>query len=287
MSSTDLRIGGTRASSILGVGFQTPYEVWAEMTGKVEKPDIGHLEHIEAGNFLEDGAAKWFAHRTGLKVLDCPGLLVDHDFPWLSGTPDRAIINLDGTPGLLSCKNTGNHARAQWSDGDDGEIPLGYQVQESVYLRITGYEIVHYAAIIGGQKLRTPQMRRNDAFIAAMLEELQRFMHEHVQKDIPPPVSGDDLDALKRMFPKESGRIVTAGANSPATVALNRLIELKRQIKALSAERDSAEAIVKAAMQDAVELVTPDARCTWKYQRAEHKARPAQVVESRVLRTKE
>jgi len=56
----EFRIGGTRAASILGVGFQSPFEVWAEMTQKVEREDISNLEHIESGIFLEDAAARWF-----------------------------------------------------------------------------------------------------------------------------------------------------------------------------------------------------------------------------------
>lgn len=283
----DLRIGGSRASSILGVGFQTPFQVWAEMTGRVQREDIGGLEHIEAGIFLEDAAARWFAHRTGLKVLDSPGLIVDQQFPWLAGTPDRAIILADGTPGILEVKNTGAHARALWSDGEDGDVPLGYRVQVQTYLRITGYEVGYYAAIVGGQKLRTPRMERDSEFIAAMLAELERFLVEHVQADIPPAVSGDDLGVLKRMWPKDTGRSISASHGEPATQALAKLVRCKCEIAALEKGKNEAEAIVKAVMQDATELVTPAGIVTWKAQVSEFKAQPARTVEMRVLRTRE
>jgi len=284
----EFRIGGTRAASILGVGFQSPFEVWAEMTQKVEREDISNLEHIESGIFLEDAAARWFEKRTGLRVGPSPGLVQDRELPWLAGTPDRLVLdNAGGTAGVLECKSTGGHARALWSDGEDGAVPLGYQVQVQTYMRLVGVEVGYCAAIVAGQKLRTPSMRRDDSFIAAMLEELQRFLSEHVLADIPPATSGADLAVLKRLWPRESGRRIVASHGAPETVALADLIACKREIKALEARKEAAEAIVKAAMQDAVELITPSARATWKFQVAKHEARPATTVESRVLRTKE
>lgn len=283
--SEQLRIGGTRAASILGVGFQTPLQVWSEMTGKVEREDISEREHIEAGVFLEDAAARWFAHRTGLKVAPSPGLVIDTEFPWLAGTPDRLILADDASPvGVLECKSTGGHARALWSDGEDGAIPLGYQVQLQTYLRVTGLEVGYCAAIVAGQRLRTPQMRRDDAFIRAMLAELERFLEEHVKRDIPPPATAKDLGVLKSLWPKDSGEVVTFEADSPEDGAMIELISASNERRLAEAREEGAKATLQAAMKDATEIVTPSGRATWKAQRSEFKPQPARTVETRVFR---
>lgn len=278
------------AANILGVGFKTPYEAWCELTGRIEREDLSGVELIEAGTFMEPAAAAWFAKRTGLKVLDAPGLVVDQQFPWLAGQPDRLIILEDGRPGVLECKNTHAFARSDWGSDGAGEgiiAPIGYQVQLQTYLRITGYEVGYFAAIVGGNHLETPRMNRDDDFIGRMVAELERFLIEHVQNDIPPPVVARDLDVLKRLWPTNTGRVVTANAGEPAAQALEQMIDLKRKIKALEAAKDAAEAAIKAAMQDAIELVTPGARATWKTQVVNYQARPASTSEIRVLRTKE
>lgn len=292
--SEPIRIGGTRAASILGVGFQTPLEVWAEMTGKVEREDISNLEHIEAGQFMEDAAAKWFEHRTGIKVIaQNPMQYTDRQYPWLAGSPDRLLFfGPDSTSyGILECKNTHGMAKRDWHTSDNPDapvkVPLGYQVQLQTYLRITGFEIGYFAAIVGGNHLETPRMDRDEDFIAAMLEELERFIREHVQADIPPPVTGRDLGVLKRLFPKDTGETRTANMHAPESLALKELIKVKAEIKALEKARDEAQAILCASMKDATELVTPYGKATWKWQTAHHAAREARVIESRVLRTKE
>lgn len=284
------RIGGTMAANILGVGFKTPFEAWCELTGKVEREDISDVERVEAGTFMEPAAAAWFAKRTGLKVLDAPGLVVDQQFPWLAGQPDRVIIAEGGKPGVLECKNTHGFSLKDWKTNEDGTLaaaPLGYQVQLQAYLRITGYEIGYFAAIVGGNHLETPRVNRDDAFIAAMLEELERFLAEHVQKDIPPPVSERDLGILKRLWPKDTGRVLEVPDDAPVASALRCVASLKRKIAALEKECDAAEATVKAAMQDATEIVCPSARATWKEQTSQYAAREAKTITSRVFRAKE
>lgn len=292
MSDLDrFRIGGTRAASILGVGFQTPFQVWSEMTNKVEREDISGLERIEAGQFMEDAAARWFEHRTKVQVRPSPGLIVDERYPWLSGSPDRLLVLPDGTPGVLECKNTHGMAKRDWHTSEDADAPLivpaGYQVQLQTYLRITGFEVGYFAAIVGGNHLETPRMKRNDEFIAAMLEELERFLREHVVKDIPPPVTGRDLDCIRRLFPRDTGETRTANHNAPESLALKELIRVKAEIKALQKGADEAQAILCASMKEATELVTPYGVATWRRQEAHHAAREARIVESRVLRTKE
>jgi len=286
---SDLRIGGTRASSILGVGFQTPLEVWAEMTERTQREDISALERIEAGVFMEDGAARWFSHRTGLAVEPSPGIVVDKIHPWLSGSPDRLIVLPDGTRGVLEAKNCHSMAKCDWRTEDGATlVPPGYRVQLQTYLRITGLEVGYFAAVIGGNHLETPRMDKDEAFIEAMLEELEYFMRQHIAKDIPPDVTYRDLGILKRLFPKDIGRsILIADSHARESQALSELIRVKSEISALSKSRDEAQAIIFAAMEDATEIVTPLGTATWKWQKAHHQAKEAKVVESRVLRTKE
>ena len=289
--SEPIRIGGTMAANILGVGFKTPLEAWALLTQKMQPDNLDDVERVEAGLFMEDAAARWFQHRTGILVEPAPGLVVDARYPWLAGSPDRLICFDDGKRGVLECKNTHSFAKNDWRTSDDPTAPVvvpeGYQVQLQTYLRITGLEVGYFAAIVGGNHLETPRMDRNDEFIAAMLEELERFLAEHVVKDIPPPVTGRDLGCLKRLFPKDTGETRTANLHAPESLALKELIKVKAEIKALEKARDEAQAILCASLGDATELVTPYGKATWKWQKAEHAAREARTIESRVLRTKE
>jgi putative phage-type endonuclease len=221
-------IGGSEAASACGVDqYRSRVMLWAEKTGRVEREPS---EAMRWGNLLEPVV---FAEleRRGFNVS--PGLadgLRDDDRPWLTGHPD-GFAEIDGEPALLEIKTAGAWAGREWSE--DAGAPLAYLVQVHHYFELTGYALALLAVLIGGQRLETRVVRRDDAALSLILEQEEDFL-EYVRTDNPPSPDGSDNAnaALSALWPRSrNGAVVRLGKTEWA------------DYKALKARREQREAI--------------------------------------------
>src|SRR5207244_11198332 len=84
----------------------------------------------------------------------------------------------------------------------DAGAPLAYLVQLHHYFELTGYDLGLLAVLVGGQRLETRLVHRDDAVIASMLE-LEEGFCEHIRTDTPPAPDGSDSGgaALAALYP--------------------------------------------------------------------------------------
>lgn len=194
-------IGASDASAVLGLNkWSSPIRVWAEKTGIITEDSAG--EAAQWGQRLEPVIAQCFAEKTGLPIQKV-GLLRSVERPWQLATPDFAVV---GVRELVEIKSTGAHMAHEWADG---QTPDHAELQAQHQLAVTGYDGVHVAALIGGQKLEIRYITRDELLIAHLNHLEERFWVDHVLANSPPPATADDSPTLALLYPHvEEGKTV-------------------------------------------------------------------------------
>jgi putative phage-type endonuclease len=247
-----LSIGGSEAAAACGVDpYRSRVALWAEKTGRIEREPN---EAMAWGNLLEPVVYAELERR-GWNVM--PGLadgLRDDERPWLVGHPD-GFAEIEGEPALLEIKTAGAWAGREWHK--DAGAPLAYLVQLHHYFELTGYDLGLLAVLVGGQRLETRIVHRDDAVIASMLE-LEEGFREHVRTDTPPAPDGSDSanGVLSELWPSSrSGHVVRLGRSE---------WDVYRALKARREQRDTIDRQVaeleqrlKLAMGDAETAISP------------------------------
>ncbi len=190
-------VGGSEIGAILGLNkYQKPIDVYRAKTEPGYSPEVGH--HAERGTFLEDGVARWFAHRTGSELREV-GTIVHPGKPIVLSTPDR-LARMPGRDEIdLSIKFPGPRAafttdpEEAWGEQGTDSVPSRALVQvqwELIPLGILyGIREAAVAAPLDGD-LRIYRIAADPELQAMMMDEAERFWRNHVEKRTPPPVDG-------------------------------------------------------------------------------------------------
>ncbi len=204
-------IGASESAAIFGVHpYKSPYALWADKTGHSKRSDFTS-EAAEWGNELEPVVASKYARVTGRELVDHGRFKIFRSatHPYMTATLDREIKPVDGTTtnfGVLEVKTAAASKETEWSEG---EQPISYQVQIQHQMFVTGAQWGSFAVLIGGQKFRWYDIKRNDEFISLLVAKCEAFWGL-VERKGAPSVDGHraTLDALKGMFPSENGEAV-------------------------------------------------------------------------------
>lgn len=249
MSVTQLRkptLGGSTAAAAAGVDpYRSRVMLWAEMTGRVKREPT---EAMEWGNRLEPVVMAALADR-GHKV-EAPADA--DDATWTDPAREWLVGHVDGyvkPDTLLEVKTASAYTRHD-------APPLAYVAQVQTYLHLTGLDRALLAMLVGGQKLLTFNVERDDDAIGILLGLMEDF-YGYVVRDEPPPPDGSSSakDALLALYPEpEKGSVVRADRELRAVV---------RDLKARRAQHDAIgeqvtelENRVKAFMGDAETLIS-------------------------------
>lgn len=235
-------IGGSDVSAILGYNqWRSPYEVWADKTGRLPIDDTGN-EFTYWGNIMEPILAHAFQDFTGKKVYRQNKTFIDPEYDFLRADIDRDVA---GEPGFLEIKTAIEFKSSEWS-GE--EIPPAYLLQVQHYMMVLDRPYCYFATLIGGHKFITKRVERDDRLITGMREQLIDWWTEHIINDVPPEIDGSDstTDVLKSLHSDTDGQPVILGAN------LDKLLEQRQQgkesIKVLEQDIKATENKVRAEM---------------------------------------
>jgi len=149
-------------------------------------------EYLEWGNRLQVGILKGYADRVGEAVdLADPFELIEvPDFPLLAASLDARWHEKDLRP--VDAKNVGVFAPREWGEPLTDEIPPRYIVQLHVQMMATGTQVADLAMLFGGQRMRIYRVVRDEEIAASCREVAERFYHDHVLADLPPPVDASN-----------------------------------------------------------------------------------------------
>lgn len=253
------RLNGITGSDILkAIGVEnSPLSLWvAKTTGQ---DPIEPTEAMEWGHRLEPIVAEAFEDRTGIEVVKANVLLAHPEFNWARATPDYLVE--DGTG--LEIKCVGSYMAHEW---ENDNVPLRATAQCTWYMAVTGAPAWHVAALIGGNRLETRLVERNDDLIGQLFVLAGEFWQRVLDREMPPVTSGEDeAKALAALFPEHDEQLIELD-DAGAEVYRNWLLARD--------QRDTAETLVELygnqlrALIGEHEGVTLDGRkvATWKWQ---------------------
>lgn len=250
------RIGGSEAAAACGVDpFRSRVMLYAEKVGMVERDES---EAMRWGTLLEPVIAQELERR-GYEVMPAaPAGYVDDNRPWMHGHPD-GFTHIEGTSAILEIKTTSAWSPRQWDE--QGGTPFANVMQLHHYFELTGYSVGLLAVLVGGQRLETRVVQRDDAVIARMLELEGEFI-DYLRRREPPPPDGSHSasDALSALFPSGGGGVVRL--DNAHWQTYRGLVALREQEAAIATQRAEKEQTLKAFMGEASEAISPhDVTC--------------------------
>lgn len=229
--------------------------VYMQKKGLVEN-DAG--EPARWGNLLEPVVADEYTAVSGHRLLVDPTTYRHPKYP-IFGHVDRVFAD---KPWIYEGKTI-----SAWRGkelGDDDEMPNTWLVQCQVYMGLTGRENAVVAALVGGNKLWTRGVPRNDELIEQLFDAANQWWQDHILADVPPPaVTDEDIRAL---YPESMSKTVVA---TPEIVtAVNALRDIKEQLKELKVAEGDLKVEIQNHLQDAEVLLSPSGGelVTWKSQ---------------------
>jgi putative phage-type endonuclease len=267
-------IGGSDVAAVLGLSaYMTPLELYHLKRGEISAPPR-EGEWLEWGNLLEEPIARRFERETGRKVVhpaalfaDAPMMLratdgayagpyvvlVDKARPWRRTSIDRFFEDTTGERGTLEIKNVSEWAGKDWLK--TGVIPDGFQLQVQHGLGITQLAAGSFAALIGGNRFKYDDIAHDEKLVALVNERIDEFWRR-VELGDPPPVTADDKEVLRALYPSDTGETVTL---APDLIAVDEaLADVKAKIKDLGKTKALLENQIQQAIGSASVGVLPN-----------------------------
>jgi putative phage-type endonuclease len=267
------KLAATASDAAAIIGFdprRTALDVFVDKKSK--SPDVDN-DAMLIGRCLEDGIARVYAEKTGRPVYD-PGdftIWVHDDLPWLGATLDRLtwgetvmIPDYDPLVGIpihgnapipgrpLQIKHSGWTQRSRWAD----DVPLWVQIQIQMEIACSNSPWGAYCGLVGGHEIYLGDLDRNDAFIEAGIEKLEEFKHMLDTNTPPPATSAKDMNAIKALYPEDSGETVELDAG--ALELVNQWQQFKADAKGSAEQASEYEAKIRALVGDATFGTLPD-----------------------------
>ncbi len=263
-------IGGSDAAAALGLSpWTSPVALWVDKRqGRPDAPPAPtgaeQPERFEWGHRNEPTIAQAFAERTGFEVLDRPVMLRSKRWQFMLANPDRLVVEPDGELAVLECKNVGEQNAHEWIGGP----PIHYRLQGQHYLAVCGeqFKKVWFAALVGGNRLVTFEVLRDDDFIAEMIAAEEKFW-TLVEMGRMPDVDGTEATrkALARYY--ERPKLGAKEVGESALELVQRRNAAKAAAAAATAALTEAENALRALIGDAEAItVNGDVIATWKTQ---------------------
>lgn len=261
IKNRDNRIGGSDAGTILGLNpWKSPYTLWAEMTGAIERPDISNKIAVWEGTVLEEAVAKRFLEESGLKVQRSNAEYSLKEYPFIVGHIDRKIVCENAG---LECKTTSQLAKTEYAEG---EIPPQYYAQCQFYMAVTGFDHWYIAILQHSKAFYWMKMDRDEEYIQAMIPKLCKF-YGQVRTFEAPEIDGSESteDTIKTIYPTgyDDGEVKDL---SQFSASLEQLEEIKTQVKDLNDAKREIENKIKAKLGDMTVGTAPGWKITWKNQ---------------------
>lgn len=196
-------ITGTDLPKILGLTkYGNALSVWLDKRGELDD-EAG--EAARWGTLLEDVVAEEWAHLNATAVTDV-GVLAHVDDGWMRASLDRLVTTCpdDQGPCALEVKTRSAWVADQWAEG----VPDSVLAQTAWGLMVTGLNHHHVAALIGGQRLVSYRVDRDQVledYLRTAAEPVWQSVIDGVPPEAHPDAEGVLLELLDRIYTKREG----------------------------------------------------------------------------------
>lgn len=262
-----LGIGSSDAAAILGVSrFKSPLALYYDKIGMAQTSNPKNQEARDLGLLFEEPIAQHYSAVTGRYIATPPAYSVARSdaYPFAVASVDRFTVGTRETAvptppgiGIAEIKNAHLFMADEWSEENNNEPPVEYQIQLQHQLMVTGLQWGTIAAVIGGSYFVYADFKRDEKVIAVLAQREAEFW-ERVQRQDPPAADGSESsrEILKKIYPRDTGEIVTLG---PETIEWHEKHEAAKVAeKAAKMEVDLYGNLLRQAIGDATLGVLPN-----------------------------
>jgi putative phage-type endonuclease len=258
-------IGGSDVGAIFGYSkWSTPLDIYNSKLG-IDKPKKDYNDVCHAGNFFEDGIAKFYAFKKKIPLEQVKihegQPIVNEKYPWLLANPDRLIVSDNITYGL-ECKNVDISKSDQWKvqegneDLTDRIIPIEYLYQIATYRMVLDCPFYDIAAVIGGNDIRIYRYFKNETLENEIEKKTKHFWYEYVEKQVPPPCVTYE-DAFKKYSVPVKNSV---NSNDEINNKIKQLIDCKSLMQKLEKEEEKLKIEICEHMKGMEELHYKDTK---------------------------
>jgi putative phage-type endonuclease len=250
-------IGSSDAPALWGVSkWASNTSVYVSKVVPLEEQIDAEDEWLEIGSALEGPIADLYAKRTNRAVY-YPGptaIYRSREFPFMQASVDRLVLCPERDHGGVECKNRGAFTARDWDEG----VPLDVHMQVVHQMAVTGLRWWSVAALVGGNRLITVDLERDDELIELHVEKCKRLWRA-VQRREPPAPDGSEAtaEALKALYPH-----VSAGVEETlpkrALILAQRRLRLKDDIEKKQQKVKQIENWLRLKIGEAEAGVLPD-----------------------------
>lgn len=251
-------VGSSDVPAILGMdAFRSPYDVWAEKTGRVDVDD-STSEPAAFGSAVEPVLTEWAGTKLGVTVER--GRYAHHpDYPFMRAQMDGWV---EATKAVVEAKAYGLF-NPRWDGRDWGapgtdEVPFNVMAQVNFQMACATAASAHVVALLGnGMGVRVYNLPRNEALVREVERRVADFWRNHVLADVPPE-GRPSMDTL-RLTIREPGGMVEIPHSFP-----DRWVALREQQVLVNEAVDDLKRQVLEAMGDAEVGFAPLGQFTYK-----------------------
>lgn len=248
-------IGASDIAALLGLNrYQTPYQLWQILRERMEnglQPEIV-TEAKMRGQCMEEGIAKWFEAKTGMKVIkssDELSLYFNDSTPaYIQVSPDRECFAKGRkTRPILECKDT-----MKYVDIDDlGSIPVEWYTQIQVQMGIMERDEAILAVCDATKSLKYRLFSFDKEFFDDVIRQVAEWWDRYIiGGEIPPITTPEDMQDYYKEVAEGS-----IEADNEAMEAWERYRHLTDQLRAFKKIVDDAGQELKLKFRDKSYLV--------------------------------
>jgi putative phage-type endonuclease len=262
-------VGASEAAAVMGMSpWAGPLDVY--LSKVAEDPVDISTEAMEAGNYLEDGIARWYADLEGAKIERVNRSLRHPRHDYVLATPDRFIVDERRRRlGVLEVKDVGRDSDEWGATGTD-EVPRQYLIQVQQQLAVTDLPYAKLVAFFHDrrQRPRVYHIDEKPELQQVIIDAVRTFWFEHVIPRVPPPVDGHEgsREWLKRTYFEHDDKIIDAPAD--AEKWLRMYVEAREAMAKAEALRDESGNYIKAFIGGHLGIRGAGLTATWKMTRS-------------------
>jgi putative phage-type endonuclease len=255
-------IGASDVAGILGNSpWASPYSVWFSKVGPPgEGGQSANAEAMRWGGLLEDAILDETARRLDIEIISRQERVELADWPVARATLDGRYYSLadPADHGVIEVKTT---STPRWY-----EVPEYYEAQIQWQLMITGEPRAWLPCLHMGRRLSIWQIEADPEIGKGLLEIVQNFWERYVCTGTAPEVDAAPAttDAITARYSSpEVGEVVDI---SPLAGTVDKLRNVREEIKQLGNVKDALENTIKNAIGDHGEAAAVDGEivATWK-----------------------
>jgi len=233
-------------------------EVILTKQGIIEIEDLSEIEAVQMGHVLEPVIGRLAQAKLGVELVKVEEALSHPKHDWFKSHFDFAGKQ-NGKTILVEAKNYNAATRSKFDVS--GICPAADMAQLVHEAAVFGVDMVYLAVLFGGQEFVLIPFNIADEQKEELIKQMA-VIWGHVQAGttLPP----EDVEQVKLLYPVSTEEVKTASASvEQACLALS---QIKANIKALEAQEEQYDTLVRGYMQDKGTLATIDGKvlATWK-----------------------